>query len=362
MANSKQILISDINKFDNKLNLDSLSNDKRYELLFPKNKSMNIYSLREEYKKIKNENSKVNIDIYKRLNKPKNNFDFERKTVYQQKKYKNNNRQNNFITNNYLTINNKSIQRNKEEKIKYNILKFKATSKLINENKNLFFKSLKILNDSINKEERDSFLKNLSYKNYHSSNSNNNFSSINNNLNISKARSIMNKINFNKNGNRNRNRIRLFNKLNFDKMNSISKIEDKFDIENNPITDINRSSLNRFNNFDDLYNFVQNKIKQKKMKNDYLNYYKQKFNKNNFNYRLLYISQNEPFKNSLINSFRKSSKNVNNVQISARNKLSIEINEEITPLRKDNNNFKSLIKRKILIPVDNKINKSINKF
>ena len=426
---SKQI-IKTINKIENKFDFKSIrinNNERKYNLLFERNKKMDINSLREEYFKIKhyhNYNYNSNYDIKQNENKKDdNNYinildnENEKKSSYKSininldnlKKIKRQNKFNNidkkreFIINNINLTNNNSKERLNNEDSKFNIFgkelnKKKSSYSLININfndnnnhKNKFkviYNSLRNLNNNINlkKEENGSWLLNTNEnrKIQKTEKINNNFNRIKNIYNKSnlikkdnfKEKSSNFKfvipksylIDYKKNITKNRSKILLSNKnrilkngyfynlTNEEKRNnnvtSIKKDKTPF----NKRTENSDNMLDKLNNdFNDIFNLVENRIKQNSNNNNSkrsnINEFKPRYNyKSNLlklNSKLLSISQNEqPKKNDLIKPFKENCKITyqfeKNYKFPSRNKLSIQITEDINPFKKDaDKDFKS---------------------
>ncbi len=262
-----------------------------------KNKNKNTKDKKQSYKFFSN-------DLFKETKSPKSNIIFNLN-------FKNNNHKNN---NDYLT---KSIKT-------YNTI----------------FNSLRNINSSINsKEENDSWL----------FNSNNKIDMYNSNNNLfikkdNKNKSIFDKLKLNKNFEknqgfqfvspksnfmdfknikRNKNKTNIINRYNYknndffynltneeNKNDNLSSIK-KNKISLNKIMESNDNLLDKFsNNFDAIFNFVENKVKQKSNKINNSNYkefnskYKNKINFIKINPKLLSISQNEPKRNKLTNLFK----------------------------------------------------------
>lgn len=427
---SKQIFKS-INKIENKYDFKSIrtNNDRKYNLLFEKNKKMDLNSLREEYFKIKQDNN-FNLDYNIRKQKEQNynkdkkyisifnnNFDkknsnsininFDKyKIIKRENKF--NFKKNDFNFKNYYKTNNNSKENKNNEKNKYKefgkeLIKKKSTYSFLNINfhdnnnlnikKSLIFNSLRNLNKSTNtkREENDSWLVSAKNKIKNNSKLDKNYNKIkyiyssNNNMNNKKyiknssifyeleikkdkennkncdSKIIFPKsylIDFKHLGNRKKNKIRLINRYNVlnnencynltndeTSNNNISSIK-KNSIPFNKKTENNENLLDKFsNNFDAIFNFVESKIKQKTQNNiketnikEFNSRYNSKPNYYKINPKILSISQNEPRKKQIIKPFKENFKikyNLeNNIKFPSRNKLSIQITEEISPLRK----------------------------
>ena len=423
---SKQI-IKTINKIENKFDFKSIrinNNERKYNLLFERNKKMDINSLREEYFKIKhyhnfnsnydikqNENKKDDknyINIFNNENDKKNsyksiNINYDNfKKIKRQNKFNNIDKKKEYFINNINLTNNNSKERLNNEDSKFKIFgkelnKKKSSYSLLNINfydnnnhKNKFkniYNSLRNLNKNINSknEENGSWLlsTNENRKNQKIQNINNNYNKIKyiyNNSNLIKKGNFKGKntnfkfvipksylIDYKKNITKNRSKILLNNKnsilkngyyyslTNEEKRNDIALVKrDKSPF--NKITENSDNMLDKLNNdFDDIFNLVENRIKQnsnnnnmkKSIINDFNSRYKFKSNLLKLNSKLLSISHNEqPKKNDLIKPFKENCKISyqieKNYKFPSRNKLSIQITEDISPFRKEaEKDFKS---------------------
>ena len=419
---SKQI-IKTINKIENKFDFKSIrinNNERKYNLLFERNKKMDINSLREEYFKIKNYNNfnsiydikqnenkkddKNYINIFNNGNDKKNsyksiNINLDNfKKIKRQNKFNNIDKKKEYFINNINNINltnNNSKERLNNEDSKFKIFgkelnKQKSSYSLLNINfydnnnhKNKFkniYNSLRNLNKNINSknEENDPWLLNTNEnrKNQKIQNINNNYNKIKyiyNNSNLMKKDNFKGKntnfkfaipksylIDYKKNITKNRSKILLNNKnsilkngyyyslTNEEKRNDIALVKkDKSPF--NKITENSDNMLDKLNNdFDDIFNLVENRIKQnsnnnnmkKSIINDFNSRYKFKSNLLKLNSKLLSISHNEqPKKKDLIKPFKENCKISyqieKNYKFPSRNKLSIQITEDISPFRKE---------------------------
>ena len=417
---SKQI-IKTINKIENKFDFKSIrinNNERKYNLLFERNKKMDINSLREEYFKIKhyhnfnsnydskqNENKKEDknyINILNNENDKKNsyksiNINFDNfKKIKRQNKFNNIDKKKEYFINNINLTNNNSKERLINEDSKFKIFgkelnKKKSSYSLLNINfydnnkhKNKFkniYNSLRDLNKNINSknEENGSWLLNTNEnrKIQNVQNLSNNYNKIKylyNNPNLLNKRNLKDKntnfkfvipksylIDYKKNITKNRSKILLSNKNSIlknryyynltneekrnDNITSIKKEKSPF----NKITENSDNMLDKLNNeFDDMFNLVESRIKQnsnndsrkKSIINDFNSRYKYKSSLLKLNSKLLSISHNEqPKKNDLIKPFKENCKISyqieKNFKFSSRNKLSIQITEDISPFRKE---------------------------
>ena len=396
-------------------------NEKKYHLLFDKNKKLDINSLREEYSKFKNDNFLINYKQKQNFLKEKKhssiiNTNFEKKNLdsinIDFNKFKSNDRKTRY-NNSFQKIdyNFKNFYTNNNSKDKYDESKFKILSNdlfndkssvsLFNKNinntiskrknsnikKNTIFNSLRNVNKSANlKDESDSWMLSSNNKidnNYFIKKININNNKYNNNLIIKKnfkKRQMFDKLKLNKNipkapnfqfitpksnfrdfkndiNNINKNKINLMNRYNpkikeyyynltneENKSNNVSSIK-KGKISFNKIMGNNDNDiLEKFsNNFDAIFNFVENKIKHKSKIINFSNYkefnfrYKNKLNFKKENIKLLSISQNEPKKIGLISLFKENNSNnyvkQKNFKLSS-SKFNIKLNEEKKPFRR----------------------------
>lgn len=419
---SKQF-VKTINKIENKFDFKSIrinNNERKYNLLFERNKKMDINSLREEYFKIKhNHNFNSNYDIKQKENKNDDkkyinifNNENEKKNSYKsininldnfkrikrQNKFNNVEKKREFFISNINLTNNNSKERLNNEDSKFKIFgkelnKQKSSYSLLNINfynnnkhKNkykIIYNSLRNLNKNVNskKEDNDSWLlstnenrkpqkiqklrNNYNKIKYIYNNTNlinkQNFKEKNTNFNFVIPKSYL--IDYKKNITENKSKILLSNQ------NSILKNEYYYNLtkeekRNNNITSLkkDRTPFNKItensdnmqnkdklsNDLDDIFNKVENRIKQnsnhndiKKISiNDFNSRYKYRTsNLLKINSKLLSISQNElPKSNHLIKPFKESCKISyqieNNYKFPSRNKLSIQITEDISPFKK----------------------------
>jgi hypothetical protein len=341
-----------------------------------------------------NENDKKNS--YKSININLDNF----KKIKRQNKFNNFDKKKEYIINKINLTNNNSKERLNNEDSKFNIFgkelnKKKSSYSLLNINnydnnkhKNKFkniYNSLRDLNKNINSknEENGSWLLNTNENRKIQKLSNNynkikyiynnpnfinkgNFKDKNTNFKFVIPKSYL--IDYKKNITKNRSKILLNNKNSMlknryyynltneekrnDNITSIRKDKSPF----NKITENSDNMLDKLNNdFDDIFNLVENKIKQnsnnnnmkKSIINDFDSKYKYKFNLLKLNSKLLSISNNEqPKKNDLIKPFNENCKISyqieKNYKFPSRNKLSIQITEDISPFRKEaQKDFKS---------------------
>ena len=397
--NSKQTLNN--NEIINKLNFQNitLNNEKKYNLLFNENKKLDINTLREEYTKMKNDDNLI-CNQNQNNNKPNKfisniNIDFDKFIITKQNKYNNSYKKFDCRFNNYnKTKNNikekESYESNKYQLIKNELFKEKPSSSVfnikffnnnhINRNtknikKNKIFNSLRNLNESFNsKEDNNSWILN-------SNNINNNF---NNKINIynsqinldfknSKNKSIFSKLN------RNNLKTQDFKfvtpKSNFINFKNIKELKQKSKIdldkryinkasffyynltaEENKNDNLNYLKKGKFSfgkifenndnildklssNFDEIFNFVENKIKNKGININNSNFKElnssciNKLNYKKLNPKLLSISQNELKNNDLLNLFKDNNKKVN-LNLETKVKLNRKISAEKHPLKR----------------------------
>ena len=424
---SKQI-IKTINKIENKFDFKSIrinNNERKYNLLFERNKKMDINSLREEYFKIKNchnfnsnyeikqnENKKDDknyINIFKNENDKKNSYKSIKinldnfKKIKRQNKFNNIDKKKEYFINNINLTNNNSKERLNNEDSNFKLFgkelnKKKSSYSLLNINyfnnnkhKNKFkiiYNSLRDLNKNINSKNEENgswlFSTNENRKNQKIQKLDNNYNKIKyiyNNSNLIKKDNFKGKntnfkfiipksylIDYKKNITKNRSKIVLSNKNSIlknryyynltneekrnDNITSIKKDKSPF----NKITENSDNMLDKLNNdFDDIFNLVENRIKQnsnnnnrkKSIINDFNSRYKYKSNYLKLNSKFLSISHNEqPKKNDIIKPFKENCKISyqieKNYNFPSRNKLSIQITEDISPFRKEaEKDFKS---------------------
>ena len=340
------------------------NNEKKYRILFDKNKKLNIHSLREEYNKIKKNINDINVEY-------KPNYNKRYISIFNDNKQKINH--NNCLLN--LSNNKRRTNRNiilhtnnnfDDVNLKLNFItknnsKQKETNDKINNFKNQLIKESIILNKKNNKiwESKNKNIKNLNNINVNYSKLNlNNISkktrekkyyiyeeykanSSNNNLKFSNTKST--KVEYS-NINKKNPKMNLFNRynklcsdlLNDEKNNSkINSI-----LSFNKITESNKIE-NLDNDFDTVYNKVESKIRQNKIEimiNEESKKYYNKIKYNKIIPKLLSISQNEPMNNCLIKNSNRNNLFSNNFKLLYRNNLNTQINLKIMkPFRKENN-------------------------
>jgi len=372
-----------------------IKNDYKFDYNKAKNenKQKKFVSIFGEHLEKKNyETINLNFDEFKIKNKKKrynysyNKIDYNFKNFYKtnnNSKEKKNSENDKFkqFSNEYINENNPINYYNN------NTNKNKKTFK-----KNTIFNSLRKDNKSINVyNENDSWFINSNDSNEKNDynfiqiKKNNKYNS-NNNLNIKKnykTSSIFEKLKLNKNNSNNKN-LKLIspksNFIDFKKINNKNKNGNKFSLINkynniknynyyynltneeknnslnsikktkislNKIMENNDNILDKFtNNFDAIFNFVENKIKGK---NDISNFnqfnsrYLTKLNNHKIYPKLLSISQNEPKRNHLMKLFKE-----NNNKISFKNNINFKFSSSIKlnfGINNEKNHFKRLIKK-----------------
>ena len=323
-------------------------------------------------------------------------INFDKFIINNQKRYINSYKKFNYNFKYYFKTNNNSKEKNNDKLNKYQIIKNelfkeKPSSSIFNINnyinrniknvpKNSIFNSLRNLNESFNsKEDNDSW---LMYSNNINSNFNKKIKIYNsqNNLefkNYSKNNSIFNILKLNRNNAKNQDfkfEIPKSNFLDFKNIKELNK--NKKDLDNvidrynnkrnnfyynltgeenkndnyfslkkrkiffNKIEERNDNTLDKYtNNFDEIFYFVENKIKNKgnNINNSSLKEFDSRYHrKQNFkkiNPKLLSISQNEPKKNDLLKFFKKINEK-NNFNLEHKNKLNIKISAQNHPLKR----------------------------
>ena len=350
-------LANDLDKYHIRNN-----DEKKYFILFDKNKKLDINSLREEYTKLKNDKnnegdivkdkkfSSIFVDNnYEKKNTDSININFDglnnrRKTTSYKYEYD---------YNNYFKTNNNSKDKEKKEKSKYNLysndifnnnkssksdilfnlnFKYKSNNNKSNNNNdyirksiktyNTIFNSLRKINSTINsKDENDSWLLNSNTKNkidiYHS---NNNLSIKNNHQ---KKKTIFDKLKLNKNMSNNQNFQYVTPKSNFMDYKNINK-------NNNKTNAINR------------YNFKKNNyyyfnLTNEENKNDNLNLYSFKKGANGLS-KIIDNNILDKFSNNFDAIFNFVESKVKK----KTNKINRSNNKEFNPKYKGKINFKKL--------------------
>ena len=337
----------------------------------------------DNYEKKKSETINLNFDDFKKKNKKRrynysyNKIDYFFKSYY---KTNNNSKEKNNTDNNKITIFSNALVNNNPINIYNNNNKNMKAIK-----KNTIFNSLIKKNKSINvKDDNDSWLKNLNNeKNNFIFHQINNIYNSNNNLNIKTKfkTSLFEKLKLNENtinknfkfitpksnfidfkkiNHKNKNKLSLISKYNSknskyyynltneEKNNSLNSMK-KTKISLNKIMENNDNLFDKYpnNNFDIIFNFVENKIKGKNNEDIYFNEfnsrYFNKINNKNFNSKIISISQNIPKRSHLIKLFKGNNNNYKNnfnFKFSSSIKLNYGKNNE-------KNLFKKLIKNNI---------------
>ena len=335
-SNEFNFLTSQRNRINN--------NEKKYRILFDKNKKLNINSLREEYNKIKKELKETNIEY-----KP-NNYNKRYINIFNDNKQK-------MGSNLFLNLDNKKQKQNRnitlytnndldEANFKFNV-KTNHNSKQKETNDKGIFKSQlfqeKKRNIWENKYKKFKYLNNINFN--YSKIQTNNITKENKKKKFYiyeeyKSNSSKNEFQFNKNNNKNN----LFNRYN--KFSKDLKSNEKESNEINPIKSFNKiSESNKIekldNDFNAIFNMVERKIRQNKIDIKINEANQRYYNKNNkFNKlipKLLSISQNEPMNNYLYNYSNRNNMFNNNFKCLYRNNLYTQINQEVMrPYIKDN--------------------------
>ena len=351
--------------FKNNIQSDRINNnEKKYQILFDKNKQLNIKSLREEYNKIKNDMKEINTEYKPNYNKRyinifnnnKQKLNSNIRLNFENKKERQNrniilqtnndfddiNFQFNFKTNNnskqketYDKINNFKKQLLKEDLISeikiHNKIWENKNKSILNLN-NINYNNSKLHMNNINKKNKEK--KFYIFEEYKANSSNNN-------LKLHTTKSTV--VEYDKNNNnKNDHKINLFSRYNklcsglFDEKNN-SKINSKASL--NKISESNKiEKLD--NDFNTMYNMVENKIRKNKMEIK-LNEENQRYcNKTKFSKiipKLLSISQNEPVNNYYIKNSNRNNLFNNNYKLLYRNNIITQINQEvIKPYSKGN--------------------------
>ena len=336
-----------LNSQSNRIN----NNEKKYRILFDKNKKLNINSLREEYNKIKKDFKDINdykpnnynkryINIFNdNTQKMSSNLflDLEKKrrqnrniTLYTNNDFEEVNYKFNFKTNHnskQKEISDKGNFKNKLFQEKKNIWenKYKKFKNLNNIN----FNYSKLQTNNITKEHKKK--KFYIYEEYKSNTSNNKFQ-------FSNTKSAI--IEYDKNN----NKKNLFNK--YDKFHKDLIQKEKDNSKINPIISFNKvTESNKIdkldNDFNAIYNMVESKIRQNKIDIKINEANHRYYNGNNkFNKlipKLLSISQNEPMSNYLYNYSNRNNMFNNNFKSLYKSNLNTQINQEVMkPYIKDN--------------------------
>jgi len=322
-----------LNSQSNRIN----NNEKKYRILFDKNKKLNINSLREEYNKIKKELKETNIEY-----KP-NNYNKRYINIFNDNKQK-------MGSNLFLNLDNKKQKQNRnitlytnndldEANFKFNV-KTNHNSKQKETNDKGIFKSQlfqeKNRNIWENKYKKFKYLNNINFN--YSKIQTNNITKENKKKKFYiyeeyKSNSSKNEFQYNKNNN---NKNNLFNRYN--KFSKDLKSNEKESNEINPIKSFNKiSESNKIekldNDFNAIFNMVERKIRQNKIDIKINEANQRYYNKNNkFNKlipKLLSISQNEPMNNYLYNYSNRNNMFNNNFKCLYRNNLYTQINQEV---------------------------------
>ena len=350
------------------------TNEKKYKILFDKNKKLNLNSLREEYNKIKKENN----------TEYKPNYNKKYISIFND----NNQRYNSNLSNLYLNISNNKRRQNRnivlntnnnEEEInsKYNFKTNHNSKQKNTENKNRNFKIAFFEENTKDNDNIFSSVKNTEksanekiIKNNFFINKNNNSRKILNNINTNTKKNKEKKIyifeEYKTNSQLNNSKIKK-NKSTILEYNSINNIknpktnlfnkynklcQDLFCIPKpnnkiNPLISFNKISENDTvekldDDLDKMFNMVEKKIRQNKIdikiNEENQRYYMK--NKNRINKiipKLLSISQNESLGNYLIKSKNLNNrKNLisNNFKFVGRNNICTQLNHvEMRPNR-----------------------------
>ena len=329
-------IVKNSNNFDF-LNIQSnrINNEKKYKILFDKNKHLNLNSLREEYNKIKNDVKENNIrdkhNYNKRYinifnsNKPpmnsnlflnlENNNKRQNKNIilYTDNDFSEINLKSNFKTNN----NSKKKEINDKGILKRNL--FQEKNRINLENK---FKNIKNLRNIININKKDKIKKFYIFEEYKSNSSNNNFK-----INNTKSTIIENNNKINKN-----NLFRRYNKYSNDLI-----FDEEITSTINPLVSFNKiTESNKIKKldieFNTLYKKVESKIKQNKMdikinQSNQRYYNNSKLNK--IMYKLLSTSTDN-------NSIRNINRLNSNLKFVYRNNLNTQINQKLIKPRLNN--------------------------
>ena len=367
-------IIKDSNKI-NKFNFDNIksnrinNNEKKYRLLFEKNKELNIKSLREEYNKIKKDYNYNNDYKLNNYNKRYINIFNNENNINQKNStnlflnLENINPNINFKYKQSLNKNTNLKSKNEFDDIDFNF-DYKKNSNNKKESKRNFksqffqdkniFNIIKSTNNSVNIKDTDinlwpnNRIKNYKYKKLHI-NSMNNISNKKNQRNEKKLY-VYEEYKDN-NFNNNKISLNLFSRYNNNKCNNkyhekYFYNDDKSNSKLNSIISLNKiTESNNINNlekldddFDMMYNLVESKIK-----NTPFIYKDNKFKGNKIANKLLSISQNEPLiklikpvkENNIINN--------NKYKFTFRNNFTnFNLDDKIRPYKKIiNQNYKT---------------------
>ena len=338
-SNEFNFLTSQSNRINN--------NEKKYRILFDKNKKLNINSLREEYNKIKKELKETNIEY-----KP-NNYNKRYINIFNDNKQK-------MGSNLFLNLDNKKQKQNRnitlytnndldEANFKFNVKTNHNSKQKENNDKGIFKSQLfqeKNRNIWENKYKKFKYLNNINFN--YSKIQTNNITKENKKKKFYiyeeyKSNSSKNEFQYNKNNNNNKNN--LFNRYN--KFSKDLKSNEKESNEINPIKSFNKiSESNKIekldNDFNAIFNMVERKIRQNKIDIKINEANQRYYNKNNNKFnklipKLLSISQNEPMNNYLYNYSNRNNMFNNNFKCLYRNNLYTQINQEVMrPYIKDN--------------------------
>ena len=309
--NSKQNINNKNNKFD--LQSIRINNDKKYNLLFEKNKKLDINSLREEYFKIKKDNNNNLVYNYKNLNNKEkkyisifnNNYD-SNKLNTRHKKYNNSYKKSDYNFKYYYKTNNNSKDKDKDkEKEKENeytgIAKFNfLKNKLFNEKKSSSLFNINFYNnfskkkkDNNNNNQRNTIFNSLRNLNKSSNSKDENDSWI---LNTNNKDGTIKKYNFNKHNNIYNSNINLNIKNNYKSSFMIEKLKSNRNISKN----YDFKYINPKSSFMDFKNINNNRNKNKIS-------FVHKYN-NNYNKDYYYNLTNEEKNNSNLEPIKNNNK------------------------------------------------------
>ena len=329
-------IVKNSNNFDF-LNIQSnrINNEKKYKILFDKNKHLNLNSLREEYNKIKNDVKENNIrdkhNYNKRYinifnsNKPpmnsnlflnlENNNKRQNKNIilYTDNDFSEINLKSNFKTNN----NSKQKEINDKGILKRNL--FQEKNRINLENK---FKNIKNLRNIININKKDKIKKFYIFEEYKSNSSNNNFK-----INNTKSTIIENNNKINKN-----NLFKRYNKFSNDLI-----FDEEITSTINPLVSFNKiTESNKIKKldieFNTLYKKVESKIKQNKM-DIKINQSNQRYYNNSKLNKIMYKLLSTSTDNSSIRNINRLNSNLKFIY---RNNLNTQINQKLIKPRLNN--------------------------
>ena len=312
------------------------------------NKFINFYAKKDYFKDIykSNNNSKKNINKEKIKFKIFDNELTKNKSSYSFLSiYNNHNDKNAFFINSFRDLN--KSKNTKKQDSSWQIKNYKKKiqiNSLLNKNDKIIdkYQSKNILNTSPIFTEFDYNNKNnsknkyldfklISSKLFHKDYNKNSNAIKNKILQIDRNNRINNEFHYSKNEEKENN-------------NNLSNLKNK-KISFNKLTENNSNFSEKLNgNYEKVFNLLDNKInlmlnnKLKKTRfNEFNSRYKSKLNYCTINPKLLSFSQNDSIKNNLMDKFKENNKinyMENDFKFPSRNKLSIQMTENISPFKK----------------------------